>query len=478
MAIAMTRSNRVAANLSVLYGAEMVSKFVALAVFGYLGATLGLGRYGDLEFAITNFFLANLVLEAGLQNYATSIAAQQPERTTSLAAQIILIRMVIVTIACSALFAIGVALDRDTLATQVIWLYGLALLPGTFILNWVFQSRDEMHVVAACSVLRQLTFALIAWLAVDGPDDLLWVPVADATGLALAAGAQQLIFRRSIGVLRPWKHIRGTLRVFRESLPLAISTVMWALRLFFPLEAMGLFTTSEQTGLFGAGHRLVVAMHMFVYLYFFNLLPTISRIATPGESSEYHRLINASLRLVSWTVVLGGSIASALAAPIILLVYGETFAAGIQPFSIMVWMLAAAFLSGHHRFSLIAFGHRRGDLAANAAGAIVTIAACLWFGSDLTPLLAAIIFVVGESVTLLASQLVLSHYVTRLKLVTSLVEPVVALAIAAGLIEFLDAGPFGAAGILLATFGVGLALRHRSLVRWLGDIRAVVGSAS
>ncbi len=461
-------------NLSVLYGAEMLGKFVALAVFGYLGSTLGLHRYGDLEFAITNFFLANLVLEAGLQNYATSVASQYPERTVGLAAQIILIRMVIVVFAASALFAIAIAIDRDTLATQVIWLYGLALLPGTFILNWVFQSRDEMHVVAGCSLLRQIAFALIAWLLVNGPDDLLWVPVADAVGLALAVGAQQVIFRRSLGALQPWKHLRGTWQVFRESLPLAISTILWALRLFFPLEAMGLFTTSEQTGLFGAGHRLVISMHMFVYLYFFNLLPSISRVATPANLVEYHRLIDSSLRLVCWVVLLGGSLGSALAGPLILLVYGESFAPGIEPFTIMLWMLAPAFLSGHYRFSLIAFGRRREDLWISAAGCVFSVASCLWIGAELTPTSAAIIFVSGEAISLIVAHFVLKYRITTLELSRSLMEPVAAAVAAATGVFWLDAGPWLAAGIVTAIFSFTLALRHRSLLRWLDEIREVV----
>jgi O-antigen/teichoic acid export membrane protein len=467
----MARPDSLKLNLLLLYAGELFGKALGLSVFGYLGRMLTPGRYGDLEFAIGILFLLNLFMEAGLDPYGAREASKHPDRIRALAAQIFVIRAGVLALALGLLFALYAGLDRDPVARTLILAYGLVLLPVPLLLNWAFQARDEMVVVAGSNLLRQVLLAGLAFTLVHGPEDVLWVPVADACGLSTALLMQQFLFRRRAGPIQPLAHLAGLGNVVRQSAPIAASSLLWSLRIFAPLIALGLFTSSEQTGVFGAGHRLIVALHTFVWLYFFNLLPSIARVARPDALDDYRRLLRASFELVAWVVLAGACVGSSLAPWLIPLVYGERLGAlASGPFGWMLWMLVAAFLSGHHRFSLIAFERQRRELLGSVAGACFTLGCCLVLRSALTPELAAGIFVCSETLVLLVAAGLLRAELGALGLLRPLVGPLLATAAALAVLSHSEltlwlrtAAVAGCFAVALAVLGRGLPGRMRAL---------------
>ncbi|HEX7477001.1 MAG TPA: oligosaccharide flippase family protein [Polyangiales bacterium] len=466
--------SRLKLNLVVLYGAEAVSKVLGLAVFGYLGRTLARGRYGDLEFAIGVLSLLNLVQDAGLPSYAARENARDPSLARGLAGQVFVIRAGILGLSLVVLSVTAWLSRGDPTARTLLLLYGLVLMPTPFDLGWSFQARDDMRVVAISSVLRQIVLAGGTFALVHGPQDVTRVPILDATGLSLAVLLQQIIFRRREGGIEISKHLAGVGRVLRECLPIAGSAVVWALRLYSPLLALGVFTTSEQTGVFAASHRLVVSLHTFVWLYFFNLLPSISRVAVIEERAAYRRLITASFTLVSWVVLLGASLGTVLAPALIPLVYGPGLAAASGPFAVMVWMLAAAFLSGHHRFSLIAWKHQTHEFWAAAIGALVSLAGSAILGHALTPASAALVFVCAEVTTLICAHLMLANTVEALPLLALLGAPLLCTALALGTTRTLHMSPWPSALATLLVFGVVALSRWSALRTSFADLQVAV----
>ncbi|MGH8551425.1 MAG: oligosaccharide flippase family protein, partial [Methylococcales bacterium] len=302
----------------ILYSGEVISKILGIVVFGYLGRTLLEARYGDLEFSLAWLFLFNLVIDAGLAPYGAREAAKEPQRTAQLVGQIALVRAGLVIISVILLVAISQTVQMEAIARTLVLCQGLVLLPAPLIINWVFQSRDQMQVVAACSLLRQIIFSVGVIAFVQGPSDVLLVPLADAIGLSIAVLIQIFLYIKGGETRVSSKHLFfGARRVVAESLPLTGSSVVWARRLFFPLLALGLFGTSAETGIFGAGHRLVIAAHQFVWLYFFNLLPSLSRLAVSESLDGFHQLIGNSMRFVGWVAIFGAGLGTVLA-PVLL----------------------------------------------------------------------------------------------------------------------------------------------------------------
>ena len=464
-------------NLALLYGAELLGKVLGLIVFGYLGRTLLQARMGDLEFALGILFLLNLVIDAGLGHYGARELAKRPDDTEALVGQVTLVRGGLVLVSLVLLLAIAALLpgNRDPLAATLVILQGLVLLPAPFVLTWVFQARDEMHVVAAAAVIRQVILAVGVWLFVDAPRDAWQVPVWDAIGLGAAVLLQVALFVKASGLVNPFRQISGIKTVIVESAPLAGSSVVWAVRLFAPLLVLWVLGTSAEAGVFGVGHRLVISAHTFVWLYFFNLLPSLSRLGMEEGLARFQELMSTSMRLVGWVAIGGATIGSLLSPLIIGLVYGPAFAEATTPFAVMVWVLAAAFVSGHHRFGLIALSLQREEFWASVAGALVSLGGCLALGSNLTPVSAAATFVAAETTTLVVATFFLKRSVPHLRVLDGILRPLLVTLLGAMLVRSWPPSSVVAAGVLMgAVYLCAIVTLERDGVRRLVTMRSGV----
>jgi O-antigen/teichoic acid export membrane protein len=170
---------------------------------------------------------------------------------------------------------------------------------------------------------------------------------------------------------------------------------------------LGLALGDSSVGWFGAAHRATLALHTFVWWYFFNLLPAMSRtVAQPRQ--EIERLMSRSLGITAWAG-LGTTLAFTLLSRQLLgLAYGGDFAQGGPLLAMLVWVIPVAALSGHYRHLLLAYDLQGLMLAWTTAGAIVACA-LTW---SLTPELGAMAGSVGVVAGNIAL-LVLSWWTTR-----------------------------------------------------------------
>ena len=128
----------------------------------------------------------------------------------------------------------------------------------------------------------------------------------------------------------------------------------------------------EALGWFSAAHRCIMALHTFVWLYFFNLLPSISRSALePLE--QLQELMRRSLRGTLWLAVFIGLAGTLLAKPLITTIFGQQFQGAGGIFQILVWVLAVTLWSGHYRYALIGFSQQKLEFAASASAGLTSV---------------------------------------------------------------------------------------------------------
>ena len=463
----MTMRARLAKNLLYLYGAETAGKLLAIYVFGRLARVLGDARFGDLEFSLGALFVLNLLLDAGLAPFGVREASRDPGKTSSLADRIVMLRVFIALAAVPLLILAGVLRGADHTATLLVAMQGLVLCVGPFVLNWVFESRNQMQLVALASLLRQVVLAAGTTLFVCDAEDLLLVPVCDAVGLAAAVSLQQFFYRRHVGRLAPWRGLSGTVEILRASLPMSVSALVWALRLFPPTLALGYLAASRDVGHFGAAHRLLMAAHAFVWLYFVNLLPTLSRQAEEGDAVGTRRILGASLRLIGWGSAVALPVGWLLAPLVIRVIYGEGFAAAVLPLRLMLVVLVLAFLSGHARYGLIAVRRQNQEMLASVVGGMISIVACLSLAAELRPDLAGLVLVAAESAAFAAAAFAFRRHFSLFEGLRPLVAP--GLFAAATWMSLHRWGPESAVlqAVLLAAIMV--------VIAWFWDLRHLAG---
>lgn len=448
-----------------LFGGEVISKLCVFAAFAYMARVLGPSGFGVIELAlsITLFFV--MAVDGGLGSYGARVVSARPHEAPRLLAQIAAVRAAAAVIAYIPLL-LG-SLYYGMPGAGMLAVYGLVVFFVPFFNQWLFQGFRAMHLVAVGTSLRNLVFALVVLVAV-GPDaDLRVVAVAEVAGVVALAAFTTIAIRRVLHISPdPRGLISGAGRMLRESWPLGASEVTWAALWYSPGIVLGILSTTEQMAWLAGPLRIVLALHTFVFLYFFNLLPALSRALATAEE-EWRTLTRRSLKTSMWLACLVALAGTLLAPFIVRTVYGPAYGAAALPLQIVIWMIPLAWFSGHFRFSLIAAGQQRFEFYALAATVAVTLSGTWLLSPTLGAVGAAISLVAGGLLNGLLAWLAVSKRIASFDVAATVAAAVgcCLLCLISGLVIGRFAGPFAGAAIGLTCFVATAARRDTELVR-------------
>jgi O-antigen/teichoic acid export membrane protein len=386
-----------------LFGGEGFSKLCAFGAFAYLARTLGPGAFGVVELAlsITVFFV--LGVESGLGSFGAQAIARDPALAPKLIPQVGLLRCLF---GIPAYVAILIVSDRFGLpGVGILAVYGVLVLLTPFFTQWVFQGLRQMQWVAGASALRYGIFALLVVLLVRRGSDPRLVAFAEVCGAIAVAVLNVVILRWVLRLRLDWHGaMPGTLSLLKSTWFLGASDLSWAAMWYSPSIITGWLADGRlyEVAWMAGAVRIVLSLHTFVWLYFFNLIPNLAKEIHEGPAG-WRDLIQRSMSSSMWAAC-AIALAGTLFAPVIVeTAYGPNYLAAVLPFQIAVWMIPVAWFSGHFRFSLIASGHQRLEFLACAAAGIVTIAAAFaGFRLVGTPGAAAALVLGGVTNTILA----------------------------------------------------------------------------
>lgn len=370
-------------NYLFLSGGELLSKVVTFAAIAYLARITGPAGFGLVEFAGAVLLCVGLVVDQGFGLYGAREIAKDPQRTDSLVSEIVSARFILALLAFIGVIGFALLLDRSSLVTQMLLVYGLSLFGLPFMLTWVFQGHQRMKTVAMIQVIRQGVYAGVVFIFVHSAAQILSTGVAELAGVVAAALYSIWIYRsrllvrdKQAGSLRfNWNsRLKISKQLFQEGVPIGLSQIFWTMRMFGATVLLGIIALPEEVGYFSSAMRIQIALHSFIFLYFFNLLPSLSQ-ARLQKDETFKKLEDHSLQLVAWLATIGGLVAIIVMPEIIRWVYGNEFSPAVIVMQILVGVLIFAALSGHYRFGLMAAGYQKEEMVASAIGAFIALGA-------------------------------------------------------------------------------------------------------
>lgn len=365
-----------ALNFLLLTGGEFLAKLLTFAAYAYLARLLGPERYGNLEFVLASMVFFTLPVDLGIGVYGACELARDRGRAADLLREVAAIRLGLGVISFGALLSVAGALPRDETLRTLLVIYGVNLLFEPALLQWFFQAHDRMHWVAAVGLARKSVFAGLVFLLMRPGASLLLVGICEvASVLACSAVCLGVVrFRMGYRLPLPWVTRKVFWDHLRKAAPIGLSELAWASKWYCATVLLGLLVAGEALGWFAASHRVVMALHTFVWLYFFNLLPSLSRsVGMPAE--DLRGLLSRSLEITAWGGLLAALIPTLTGGPLLVLAFGAAFEPAGPSFAVLVWMIPITLISGHYRFTLIAYGLQRLQFYCTlaAAGAAVVL---------------------------------------------------------------------------------------------------------
>jgi O-antigen/teichoic acid export membrane protein len=368
----VVRAPRLVINYALLSGGEMLAKVLAALGFAYLARVMGPENYGHLEFALAITFYGTLLVDSGLSSYGAREIAKDRTNQPRITAHIIVVRCTLAVLAFAILLVCIFFIQKPWPVKQLILLYGLTFLGIPGLLWWVFQGRDMMQYVAISSLMRWSVFIGGIFLFVKSPEHLWIVPLIELVAVGAVSVFCLVGVTHFFGSFRQPIDWRFAVSIFRQALPIGASDWAWAVKMYSGIVLLGLLVGGPEVGWFGAALRIVVALHAFVWLYYFNLLPSLARLSV-GPLDQFTRFIHNSLQLTSWAAILVGLAGATIAGPMIALLFGPDYRESAQALQILIWLVPLAFLSGNYRFALIASGRQHLEFYCSAAGALLMV---------------------------------------------------------------------------------------------------------
>ena len=371
---------RLALNFFYLSAGEMGAKLLTFLSFSYLSRTLGPQYYGFLEFTLAVMIFFALPVDLGLGAYGAREIARNHQRASALLHEITGLRVALAFCSLSAMAVFILLVPKPFEVKLLLSLYSISLLGGPFLMQWFFQAHDAMHWVGMASVVRQAGLAAMVFLFFRRGTPIVWLGVFECISVAAVSLFCFYITKYQMGFdwPKPDLDIPRLIGHIAEAAPIGLTEVAWAFMWYFSTVVLGMVTSDWSLGWFGASHRLLMALHTFVWLYFFNLLPSITRcVAKPRE--QLLSLMDHSLRISAWAGLFLAGVLTVLAHDALRLVYGYLYGRAASSFSILAWMLPVAMLSGHHRYILIAYKRQQQLLYCTviSAGVAVVLAVTL-----------------------------------------------------------------------------------------------------
>ncbi|HYN05820.1 MAG TPA: oligosaccharide flippase family protein [Vicinamibacterales bacterium] len=339
--VPVTSHRGILTGVAALAGGEIGGRLVAFAATAWLTRKLGPDGFGIIGFATAISAYLLLATTTGFNDIGTRDVARHPDRAVTIAASAIAVRLLMGLAGLALLGVVALLLPKAPVVKAVIVLSGLSFLSQAIDISWVLRGLERNVRVGAMNIATQLLYAAGILAFVDGPEDVIRVPIIQF-GSELAAGCWLCVglFGRRI----PRASLREGLGILKASGFVTASRLMRVVILTSGLITLGLVAGEAATGVFAAAYRfcfLLIAIAAAVNNAF---LPSVARAADHGANA-LRDVIRSAVRImatIAAPIVLGGAVT---AGPLLRLLFGPSFELGAQAFQIL--LISCGFLFAH-----------------------------------------------------------------------------------------------------------------------------------
>ncbi len=262
---------------------------------------------------------------------------------------------------------------------QVLALFGVTLIPISLNSRWIHLGLGQGASPAVARIVGELAMVAAVLALVQGPEDLLRVPVAHFAGELAAAGLLAFGLARIGGgpLMRPSSWRLG-LPVLRQAAPLAVHAILGLVMFnadFFFLRG---FHGQAAVGYYAAAYSLVGFVLNLGVIYYQSLLPVF---AVDRSAERLQRAFRDALVVVAAIGVPIGFGGVALATPIIERFFGAEFGAAALPLAVLIASIPLAVVRNVTQAAQVAGRGEDLVLRSSLAGAIC----CLSLNALLIP---------------------------------------------------------------------------------------------
>jgi O-antigen/teichoic acid export membrane protein len=331
------------------------SAVLLLVLLMVAGRFLDAADYGRFSFALALTTIIETIMDVGLSQVTARAVARRKETAAQLFRHALGLKLVWVAGALLLLVVITPILRSDPVVIRLCYLLGISAAVRSYLLTarGLFQGLDRFDLEAAAVVTDRLLLLILGAAA-------LWAGYG-LTGLALAfVGARLLmlfvvgaLLRPAVGAVRPefdrvaWRGLQSS------ALPLGFFMLALNMYTYIDTVILGIMRSNAETGWYSAAYRVYEGLTYAPSVLAAVLTPKLSFLFVHDRSGHGGLLTRGLAASAALGVVLGG-ITIWTAAPLVRIVFGESYAPAAAPLRILAggsllvfstWILHAAAIS-------------------------------------------------------------------------------------------------------------------------------------
>jgi len=372
--ICLSTLQRVAKNTGIIIVGDVIFRLISLFVIIYLArylGTVGFGKY-SFVFAYISFFV--IISDLGFQ----SILVREMSRDESIAPK--LIGNVYIIKSTSTIFAVALPMivitltsyPSDTITYVYIASFTLLFMSFSDLYTSIFQANLRMEY----NTLAKLTFKVLS------AGLILWIIFSHGTLMQIMF---VMVFSESIKMLISYLFSRKFVRprfeidfklwkyLFKESLPLALSSVIWIIYYQIDMVMLSPMKGDAAVGIYSAAHKLFDPFSLIPIALMISLFPVMSEAFKTSKDRliKSYRLSLKHLLIIALPITMGITF---LADKIVLLIYGAGFAESATVLQILIWALVFTFANSVLLQLLISIDKQKLNTLSMGVCAIVNVA--------------------------------------------------------------------------------------------------------
>jgi O-antigen/teichoic acid export membrane protein len=411
-------------NIGVLLLSRGITLFAGVVITAWLGRKLGPESYGIIGFALAVVSYFALVVGAALEIPGARDVARHGARVRIIASHIFTLRLVLAGCSLVALALFIVFLQKPLMTKMVIAVHGMWLVSIAFNLDFVYQGRARMGMIA----LREISVSLLTLagivIAIERPDQVFLA--ATIMMIAMLSGAGLVFARCRLDYGAPV--LRGGPRVWKRllwaALPLAATGALVTAYRNIDMVLLGFLRPAAEVGLYVAAFKFFTTAMAPTVILGAAFTPVLSAVwgRSSAEIEQSMRQFAGGMALLLAPVAAIGFV---FAPEALRFLFGDSYSGSATAVRILMIAVYLAGIATVYRYPLLLWRQERRIILPFAAAAAVNGA----MNAFLIPRYG----IEGAAVSVLAAEMVLVLWCGALQLGLVGRIPVVSLAVHAAL---------------------------------------------
>ncbi|NEQ66291.1 MAG: flippase [Symploca sp. SIO1B1] len=375
------RLRKIIRNIGWLFADRILRLGVGVIVVALIARYLGPDQFGSLNYTIALVALFRIFATLGLERIAIRELVHTPAKKEEILGTVFILRLLGGTF--TWLLAIGtIFLIRpdDTLSHYLVAIIAAGTIFEAFdtIDFWFqWQVKSKYTVLAKNTAFILVTGLRITLITIQAP--VIFIALAILTETILGAIGLVIAYRFNRQALLAWRpKLARAKSLLQESWPLIIAGVAIMIYLRIDQVMLGQIVGYEAVGIYAVTTRISSIWYFIPVGIVSSVAPSITEAKRTSETLYYSRL----QKLLNLMAVLAYAIAipiTFLAKPILVLMFGESYASGGRVLVVLVWTGIFWFLGiCKSQIWIINEGRTKYNLIEKSLGAIVNILLNFW----------------------------------------------------------------------------------------------------